>query len=99
MKDDGTPGATRVEEGVMLGRPTQSGLAPVLEKMADIKVKEEDISEQLKGKKSGGFFGNMFAAPVYEGGSAPTKVQAGTVTLDEPAAPAGQEEQKQSEWI
>ena len=76
MKDDGSPGATRVEEGVMLARPTPSGLAPVLENMPDITVNEQDISEQLKRKNDKGFFGNMFAAPVYEGGSAPTEVAA-----------------------
>jgi hypothetical protein len=69
MKDDGTPGATRIEEGVMLMRPLPAGLGPVLEAMPKIEVKEVDISEQL-GKKDKGFLGNMFAEPVFEGGSA-----------------------------
>jgi len=81
MNDDGTPNAKRVEEGVMLMRPTQGGLQPVLEAMPNILVQEKDISEALGGKKDKGFFGNMFAAPVYEGGTAPS---------ESPEAPASQ---------
>jgi len=73
MNDDGTPNAKRVEEGVMLMRPTQTGLQPVLEAMPKIQVQEKDISEALAAKKDKGFFGNMFAAPVYEGGTAPSE--------------------------
>ena len=74
MKDDGKPGATREEEGVMLMRPTELGLSPVLEVMPKIEVQEEDVAGLLNsGKKDKGFFGNMFGEAVYEGGSAPTE--------------------------
>jgi hypothetical protein len=74
MKDDGKPGATREEDGVMLMRPTELGLSPVLEAMPKIEVQEEDIESLLNsGKKDKGFFGNMFGEAVYEGGSAPTE--------------------------
>lgn len=79
MKDDGTPNAKRVEAGVMLIRPTQAGLKPVLDAMPEIEVREEDIGEALSGSKDKGWFGSMFQAPVFEGGSAP-------VEMMEPAA-------------
>lgn len=78
MKDDGSPGATRIEEGVMLLRPTDSGMAPVLsgmQSMPEIKVNEKDITDQLKSKKGAmSWLGDMFAQPVYEGGSAPIEI-------------------------
>ena len=72
MKEDGRPGATRIEEGVMLIRPTPLGLGPVLgsSQYQSITVNEQDISEALGGKKDKGFLAGMFAPPVYEGGSA-----------------------------
>jgi hypothetical protein len=72
MKEDGRPGATRIEEGVMLIRPTPLGLGPVLgaSQYQSITVNEQDIGEALGGKKDKGFLAGMFAPPVYEGGSA-----------------------------
>jgi hypothetical protein len=92
MKDDGSPGATRIEEGVMLIRPTKFGLDPVIAAMPKIQVNEKDIGEALTGKKDRGFFGNMFAEPVFEGGSAPSEVPAAPTTAVAPAkavVPAG----------
>lgn len=92
MKDDGSAGATRIEEGVMLIRPTKLGLDPVLAAMPKIQVNEMDIGESLTGKKDKGFFGNMFAEPVFEGGSAPSEVPAALMTPVVPAkavVPAG----------
>jgi len=85
MKDDGTPGATRIEEGVMLIRPTPAGMEPVLAAMPDITVNEKEIS--LEGdKKKKGFFGSMFAEAVYEGGSAAPDLPANPPQT--PVAPA-----------
>jgi hypothetical protein len=68
MNADGTPAATRVEEGPLLVRPKTAALQSVIDTMPKITVNEKDISE-TKGDK--GFFGNMFKEAVYEGGSAP----------------------------
>ena len=91
MKDDGKPGATREEEGVMLMRPTQLGLTPVLEAMPKIEVQEEDMESLLSsGKKTNkGFFGNMFAEAVFEGGSAPIEPPPQSRTPAKAVVPAG----------
>ena len=68
MNADGTPAATRVEEGVLLTRPKPEALAPVLAAMPAITVNEKDISE-TRGDK--GFLGSMFGTPTFEGGEAP----------------------------
>ena len=87
MNDDGTPNAKRVEEGVMLMRPTQIGLQPVLEVMPKIEVQEQDLSEALDGgKKDKGLFANMFAAPVYEGTPAVSEPPA-TTAAQAPGTP------------
>lgn len=74
MNPDGTPAATRVEEGPLLIRPKADALTPVIDAAPKITVNEKDISE-TKGDK--GFFGNMFKEAVYEGGSAPSAPPAG----------------------
>ena len=87
MKDDGSPGATREEEGVMLMRPTEFGMGPVKDAMPNIEVKEEDIEELLSsGKKSKGFLSSMFGEAVYEGGGAPAELP--PTAKPPPGAPA-----------
>ena len=86
MNADGTPAATRVEEGVLLIRPKPASMEPVLSAAPKITVNEKDISE-TKGDK--GFFGNMFGTPTFEGGSAPSAAPpAGVPKAAPPAAPA-----------
>ena len=59
--------------------------------MPKIQVNEKDIGEALT-KKDRGFFGNMFAEPVFGAGSTPSEVPAAPTTAVAPAkavVPAG----------
>ncbi len=91
MKDDGSPGATREEDGVMLLRPSKGAMEPVLAAMPAIKVDEKDVEALLSGSKSAGLFASMFAEPVYEGGSAPPAIPIQPTAAQAPKAvvPAG----------
>lgn len=73
MNNDGTPAATRVEEGMFLIRPRPDAVAPVIAAMPTITVNEKAFAE-TKGDK--GFFGNMFGSPTFEGGEGAAKAPA-----------------------
>jgi len=86
MNNDGTPAATRVEEGMLLIRPKPDALAPVVAAMPTIVVNEKSFAE-TKGDK--GFLGNMFGSPSFEGGEgSPSAPPAGPPKAAAPPAKA-----------